>query len=103
MQIDFYKAPKGIKIKPSEVGHYNFWYPHAQMEDVSIRSFVFEKMPWWGSSKWKPIKVSPELAKNFNSPIRVIWIEADIYKKIVAAPDIREGLKKRAMKYYEQQ
>ena len=100
MQNDFYKAPKGIKIKPSEVGHYNFWYPHEKHEDTSSSSFMFETMPWWGSQKWKPIKVSPDLAKNYNSPICVIWIEADIYKKIMAAPVIRESLKKRAEKQH---
>ena len=101
MQNDFYKAPKGIKVRPSEVGHYNFWYPHEKNEGISSSSFVFETMSWWGSDNWKPIKVSPELAKKYSSPIRVIWIEADIYKKIVAAPLIRDSLKKRANKNYE--
>ena len=91
-----YRAPKGIKVKPSEIGYYNYWYPHVEEESVSRESFVFEGLFWRGSSEWKAVRVSKELAKDYNSPICVIWIEADMYKRIITAPKTREDLKQRA-------
>lgn len=91
-----YRVPLGSRIKPSQSGHYNFWYPHDSEEYVSEQSFMCEELSWRGSQEWQAVMVSPEEANIYRSPIRVLWVEKSLFKDIVSAPVKRERLKKRA-------
>ena len=93
-----YRVPSGVRIKPSQLGHYNFWYPHENQEYVSEDSFVCEELLWRGSEEWQAVLVSPEQASAYQSPIRVLWVEKNLFKDMVMAPKKRELLKKRADK-----
>jgi len=94
--LDKYRVPAGVKIRPSQVGHYNFWYPHEKQEYVSGDSFVCEGLSWQGSGNWQAIAVSFEEAITYHSPIRVLWVEKNLFKNMRKAPLIREQLKARA-------
>lgn len=93
-----YRVPSGVRIRPSERGHYNFWYPCEKREYVSSASFVCEQLMWRGSDQWQAILVSPEDAIAYESPIRVLWVEKNLFKDMVRAPIKRGLLKKRADK-----
>ena len=91
-----YRVPSGVRIRPSQIGHYNFWYPHEKQEFVSTDSFVCEELLWRGSDEWQAVLVSKEQASTYQSPIRVLWVEKALFKDMVLAPAKREMLKKRA-------
>ena len=91
-----YRVPVGAQIKPSQIGHYNFWYPHENQEYISVSSFMCEQMLWRGSDEWEAVLVSPTEAKAYQSPIRVVWVKKSLFNDMVMAPNKREHLKKRA-------
>ena len=93
-----YRVPTGVRVKPSQAGYYNFWYPHDNEEFLSSESFLCERLLWRGSVEWQAILVSPTEANTYQSPIRVLWVEKNLFKDMVEAPIKREILKKRADK-----
>ncbi len=95
MPSDKYRVPTGAKIKPSQIGHYNFWYPSEKQVYVSSDSFICERLDWQGSGDWQAVKVDAEQAKAYHSPIKVLWVEKNLFKDMVKAPHIRSQLKKR--------
>tara|TARA_B100000424_G_scaffold267484_1_gene260494 strand:- start:935 stop:1237 length:303 start_codon:yes stop_codon:yes gene_type:complete len=96
MPSEKYRVPVGARIKPSQIGHYNYWYPHEEKEYVSDSSFMCERMMWRGSDNWEAVLVTVEDAKAYQSPIRVVWVEKSLFNDMAKAPYIREQLKKRA-------
>lgn len=74
--------PAGAKIRPSVSGYYNFWYPSEEEEYEAPISFDCQRLRWTGSGDWDAVLVSPEQARNYNSPIKVIWVKKDIIKNI---------------------
>lgn len=93
-----YRVPTGVRIRPSELGYYNFWYPHEKQEYVSASSFVCEQLLWRGSDKWQAVLVSSEDATAYRSPIRVLWVEKNLFTDMKRAPIRRGILKERANK-----
>lgn len=91
-----YRVPVGARIKPSQIGHYNFWYPHEKQEYISSSSFMCEQMSWRGSDEWEAVLVTADDAKTYQSPIRVVWVEKSLFNDMVKAPHKREQLKMRA-------
>ena len=69
--------PKGTKIKISQIGYYNYWYPsHDQDFDIFLEEDISAvKVDWrGGGDKWEPYRVTAETARKYGSPIKVIWI-----------------------------
>jgi len=95
MPSEKYRVPLGARVKPSQIGHYNFWYPSEKHEYVSSDSFICEKVEWQGSANWQAILVTAEQAKAYRSPIKVLWVEKNLFKDMVMAPRIRSRLKER--------
>jgi hypothetical protein len=93
-----YKVPSGAKVRPSQIGHYNFWYPHDHKETVSTASIICEQLPWYGSTAWQAVRVSLDDATQYDSPIKVLWVEKKLFNDVVKAPFIRGQLKTRADK-----
>ena len=91
-----YRVPVGARIKPSQIGHYNYWYPHEEQEYISDSSFMCEQMQWRGSNNWEAVLVTAEDARLYQSPIRVVWVEKSLFSDMAKAPHRREQLKKRA-------
>ena len=98
MPSDKYRVPAGVRVKPSQAGHYNFWYPHEKNEFDSSDSFACVNMGWQGSDAWHAIGVSAEDANTYHSPIKVLWVEKSLFKDMQKAPLVRERLKSRANK-----
>jgi hypothetical protein len=96
MALDKYRVPAGVKIRPSQIGHYNFWYPHEKQEYVSVDSFICDALGWHGSDDWQAIAVSSDNAVVYHSPIKVLWVQKSLFKDMRKAPLIREQLKARA-------
>ena len=68
---------KGTKIKISQSGYYNFWYPsHEQDFDIFLEGDVSAVLIDWrgGGDKWEPYRITAETARKYGSPIKVIWI-----------------------------
>jgi len=95
LERQHYRVPKGSRIRPSQLGYYNFWYPDDAQEYVSEESLICEHMLWRGSETWEAVMVTTEQAKAYGSPIRVVWIEKSLFKDMARAPIRRETLKKR--------
>lgn len=87
-----YIIPAGTAIRPSQVGYYNFWYPHMDLEFESYESFVVEPMSWTGSDEWAAVMVSADKAITYKSPIKVLWVKKQIIKDIEGMFYLRKGL-----------
>ncbi len=90
-----YIIPAGAKIRPSESGHYNFWYPHSEQEYEAIESFFGEPMRWSGSEEWEAVLVNVSEAEIYKSPIKVVWVEKQIIKDIEGKFYLKKRLEKR--------
>ena len=77
-----YVIPAGSKIRPSQIGYYNFWYPHESDEYEAVASFSVEPMLWRGSDEWQAVMVSAVEANTYKSPIKVLWVKKQIIKDI---------------------
>ena len=59
-------------VKPSVIGHYNFYYPCTR-EFTSIMEIKGEQLSWIGGGDWLAVKVQPQMAERFESPVAVLW------------------------------
>ena len=84
-----YRIPKGVEVKPSQVGYYNYWYPSEEEMFLTTESVEGEFLFWRGSDKWAAVKVKKEVATKYQSPIQVLWIKRE------KAPIVRKRLKER--------
>ena len=96
MTDNTYNIPLGAKVRPSQIGYYNFWYPDEEQEFILEKKTSCEHLNWSGSDKWTAVLVSAEDARLYKSPIRVVWVEKDLFNDVRSAPIIRERLKARA-------
>ena len=96
-----YLIPAGSKVKPSQVGYYNFWYPHTEYEYEAFHSFVGQPLYWTGSDEWDAVLVNIEEAKAYKSPIKVVWVKKEIIKDIKKKFYLKKGLVKKEEKRYE--
>jgi len=60
-------------IKPSQKGHYNFYYPCTR-EFTSVDEIQGSRLSWTGGGEFVAIKVQQEVAQRFESPVNVIWV-----------------------------
>lgn len=87
-----YIIPAGVAIRPSQVGYYNFWYPHMELEFQSVESFVAQPMLWTGSDEWDAVLVSADEANIYKSPIKVLWVKKQVIKDIEGMFYLRKSL-----------
>ena len=90
-----YRIPKGVEVKPSQIGYYNYWYPSEDKEFLISESVEGQFLGWRGSDTWAAIKVKQEIAKKYESPIQVLWIKKELFNTIKKAPVVRTYLKSR--------
>tara|TARA_A200000159_G_scaffold162829_2_gene187569 strand:- start:3941 stop:4228 length:288 start_codon:yes stop_codon:yes gene_type:complete len=77
-----YVIPAGSKVRPSQTGYYNFWYPHENDEYEAVESFCVEPISWRGSEEWQAVVVNAMEANVYKSPIKVVWVKRQIIKDI---------------------
>lgn len=87
--------PRGVEVKPSQVGYYNYWYPSEEELFFTTESVEGELLTWRGSDKWAAVKVEKEVATKYQSPIQVLWIKKELFNDIKKAPIVRKRLKAR--------
>lgn len=88
-----YVIPAGSKIRPSQIGYYNFWYPHMDDEYEAVESFVGKPLGWTGSDEWDAVLVTADEANTYKSPIKVLWVKKEIIKHIKGMFYLRRDLK----------
>ena len=60
-----------------KIGYYNFWYPSSDSDEQGVLSESVSGMylSWRGGGDlWTPYQVTETVAKQYGSPIRVIWV-----------------------------
>tara|TARA_B100000676_G_C17623261_1_gene602779 strand:+ start:288 stop:539 length:252 start_codon:yes stop_codon:yes gene_type:complete len=66
----------GIKFRTSELGYYDVWYPSMKevclVEDIVVTPVSTHKVSM--KAGWIPCKVEPEVANQYGTQSRIIWI-----------------------------
>ena len=96
-----YVIPAGSEVRPSQIGYYNFWYPHMEDEYEAVESFVAFPLGWTGSNEWDAVLVTAEQANTYKSPIKVVWVKKEIIKDIKKMFYLRKSLEEKEGKKYE--
>ena len=70
--------PVGTEVRASEIGYYEFWYPskisHFLSEEIHAEMAPPNGARLSTTGEWMPVVVSVSTAKNYGSPIRVLWV-----------------------------
>tara|TARA_A100001515_G_C4591554_1_gene216146 strand:- start:3166 stop:3402 length:237 start_codon:yes stop_codon:yes gene_type:complete len=64
------------QVKPSQIGHYNFYYPCTR-EFTSVEEIEGSRLPWTGGGEYVAVHVEHKIAKIFESPVNVIWVKKE--------------------------
>lgn len=72
-------VPIGTEIKVSEIGYYDYWYPsshsHILCEEIEAEKATGLDGKFPRILDWEPLVVTQEVAENYGSPVRIVWVE----------------------------
>ena len=72
-------VPIGTEIRVSEIGYYDYWYPSKHSfflcEEIEVEKATGSDGKFSSALDWEPLVVAQEVAENYGSPVRIMWIK----------------------------